>query len=85
MAVIGSIVVNELYCKGCELCVEACPKGVISMALDRLTLKGYHPAELSADGCTGCNICAVVCPDAAITVYRDVIKANGGREKELVR
>jgi 2-oxoglutarate ferredoxin oxidoreductase subunit delta len=44
MAVKGSIEVNELYCKGCELCVAACPKNVIGMA-ERLTPKGYHPAE----------------------------------------
>lgn len=74
MAITGSIVINETYCKGCELCVTACPKGVISMALERLTPKGYHPAELSADGCTGCNICAVICPDAAITVFREIRK-----------
>jgi len=39
---------------------------------DRLTLKGYHPAELIAEGCTGCGICAVVCPDAALTVFREL-------------
>jgi len=72
MPVHGSIEVNELYCKGCELCVDACPKDVISLAMDRLTPKGYHPAALTAEGCTGCAICAVVCPDAAITVFREV-------------
>lgn len=72
MPVRGSIEVNELYCKGCELCVSACPKDVISLAMDRLTPKGYHPAALTAEGCTGCAICAVVCPDAAITVFREI-------------
>ena len=71
MAVRGSIVVNELYCKGCELCVTACPQGVIRMATDRLTVKGYHPAYLTGEGCTGCAVCAVVCPEAAITVLRE--------------
>ena len=68
----GSIFVNELYCKGCELCVSACPQHVIGMA-DHLTPKGYHPAELIGEGCTGCVICAIVCPDAAITVYREIV------------
>jgi len=71
MPVKGWIEVNDLYCKGCELCVEACPKNVLALDLDRLTPKGYHPARLITDGCTGCNICAVICPDAAITVYRE--------------
>jgi 2-oxoglutarate ferredoxin oxidoreductase subunit delta len=71
----GTIQVDELLCKGCELCVNACPQHVLSLAQDRLTPKGYHPAALTSDGCTGCTICAVVCPEAAITVYREVQKA----------
>ena len=70
----GSIQVDELLCKGCELCVNACPQHVLSLDQERLTAKGYHPASLSSDGCTGCTICAVVCPEAAITVYREVQK-----------
>ena len=66
----GRIEVSDLYCKGCELCVNACPQHVIALAADRITAKGYHPAALVKDGCTGCAVCAVVCPEAAITVYR---------------
>lgn len=71
MPVKGWIEVNELYCKGCELCVSACPQHVLSVALERLTVKGYHPVTLSANGCTGCALCALVCPEAALTVYRE--------------
>jgi 2-oxoglutarate ferredoxin oxidoreductase subunit delta len=71
----GWIEVNEQYCKGCELCISACPPVVMALDLERLTPKGYHPAHLIKDGCTGCAICALVCPDAAITVYREVTKA----------
>lgn len=70
MAASGSIEVDEHYCKGCELCAQACPKGLIVMSSDRLTAKGYRPAELHGEGCTGCAVCALVCPEAAITVYR---------------
>lgn len=72
MPVKGTIEVNELYCKGCELCVGACPQDVIRLDMDRLTPKGYHPASLIAEGCTGCAVCAVICPDAAITVFREI-------------
>ncbi len=72
----GRIVVNEVYCKGCELCIAACPQHVMGLASERLTVKGYHPAELIAEGCTGCVICAIVCPEAAITVYREVTKVR---------
>jgi 2-oxoglutarate ferredoxin oxidoreductase subunit delta len=71
MPVKGWIEVNDLYCKGCELCVAACPQNVLALDMEHLTPKGYHPARLVAEGCTGCNICAIICPDAAITVYRE--------------
>jgi 2-oxoglutarate ferredoxin oxidoreductase subunit delta len=70
----GWIEVNDLYCKGCELCISACPPQVMHVNVERLTSKGYHPAEVYKEGCTGCAICALVCPDAAITVYRQVTK-----------
>lgn len=71
MPVKGWIEVDDLYCKGCELCIQACPQEVIALDMERLTPKGYHPAKLIKDGCTGCGICAIVCPDAAIKVYRE--------------
>jgi 2-oxoglutarate ferredoxin oxidoreductase subunit delta len=78
MPVKGRIEVDEHYCKGCEVCVGACPQHVIGLDLERLTPKGYHPAKLIADGCTGCGICAIVCPEAAITVYRERLKVKTG-------
>ena len=71
----GWIEVNDHYCKGCELCISACPPKVLELDREKLTPKGYHPAHIFKDGCTGCAICALVCPDAAITVYREVTKA----------
>jgi len=72
----GRIVVSEVYCKGCELCVADCPQHVMALNQERITPKGYHPAELIAEGCTGCGICAIVCPEAAITVFREPIRAK---------
>lgn len=71
MPVKGWIDVNQKFCKGCELCIDACPQHVLSLDMDHLTPKGYHPASLMQEGCTGCGICAVVCPEAALTVYRE--------------
>jgi 2-oxoglutarate ferredoxin oxidoreductase subunit delta len=70
----GWIEVSDTYCKGCELCISACPQEVMELDMSRLTPKGYHPAHTFKDGCTGCAICALVCPDAAITVYREITK-----------
>jgi 2-oxoglutarate ferredoxin oxidoreductase subunit delta len=72
----GRVQVSDVYCKGCELCITACPQQVLGLATDRITPKGYHPATLIAEGCTGCAICSVVCPEAAITVYREKTTAN---------
>ncbi|WP_236709898.1 4Fe-4S dicluster domain-containing protein [Longilinea arvoryzae] len=76
MPVKGRIDVDDVYCKGCELCASVCPQKVIHMAPDRITAKGFHPAELMKEGCTGCGVCAVMCPEAAITVYRETQAAR---------
>jgi 2-oxoglutarate ferredoxin oxidoreductase subunit delta len=57
-------------CKGCELCVAACPHHVLALDLEVVNALGYHPIELlDAAGCTSCAFCARVCPDAVFTVY----------------
>ncbi len=67
----AKITVDENRCKGCELCVAACPRKILALAKDRINAKGYHPAELTEpDKCTGCASCATMCPDTAITVER---------------
>ena len=66
------IIVDETYCKGCGLCVDACPKSIIILDPDKLTAKGYRPAVLTdASQCNGCATCALMCPDVAITVVRE--------------
>ncbi|MFN2280845.1 MAG: 4Fe-4S dicluster domain-containing protein, partial [Anaerolineales bacterium] len=57
MAVTGWIVVDDMYCKGCGLCLEACPQEVLEFDMERLTPKGYHPAKMTQETCTGCGIC----------------------------
>lgn len=69
----GAIVVDIERCKGCELCVGACPTDVIAMSKD-VNSKGYHFSYMkNADACIGCANCAIVCPDGVITVYRKKI------------
>ena len=66
----GVIIVDVERCKGCEVCVGACPTEVIDMAKE-VNGKGYRYAYMAnADACTGCTNCAIVCPDGCITVYR---------------
>ena len=69
----GAIVVDIERCKGCEVCIDACPTQVIAMS-EEVNHKGYKYAYMEVpDACTGCTNCAIVCPDGVITVYRKKI------------
>jgi 2-oxoglutarate ferredoxin oxidoreductase subunit delta len=66
----GAIVVENEKCKGCSVCVVACPTKVIALAQE-VNGKGYHYAYMeNPNACTGCTSCAQVCPDTVITVYK---------------
>ena len=60
---------NFERCKGCTLCIGACPKGIIEMQSERLNKSGYYTVVVKDDAaCTGCALCAVMCPDCAIEI-----------------
>ena len=66
----GLLRVDDEECKGCGLCVEACPPKVIHMS-EGLNHYGYRTATYAGAGCTGCGICFMACPEpGAITVLR---------------
>jgi 2-oxoglutarate ferredoxin oxidoreductase subunit delta len=73
MATKGAVTFDVETCKGCELCVVACPQKSLGLSAE-LNAQGYHYAVLIQDNCTGCTNCAMVCPDAVITVYRETKK-----------
>ncbi|MBN1338385.1 MAG: 4Fe-4S dicluster domain-containing protein [Bacteroidales bacterium] len=65
----GVIVVDIERCKGCEVCLDACPNDVIAMS-ENVNSKGYHYMQMVNQECIGCANCAIVCPDGVITVYK---------------
>ena len=66
----GAVVVDKEKCKGCNLCVVACPTKTLYLAKE-VNGKGYHYSEMvNPEACIGCASCALVCPDSVITVYK---------------
>jgi 2-oxoglutarate ferredoxin oxidoreductase subunit delta len=64
----GTLVIEVDQCKGCELCITACPPRVLEMSAE-VSAMGYRYPVLH-EGCTGCTACQIVCPDAVFEVYR---------------
>jgi 2-oxoglutarate ferredoxin oxidoreductase subunit delta len=65
----GDVIIDVQRCKGCELCIAACPEETLALS-HTINIKGYQYAIKVQANCTGCANCALVCPDAIITVYR---------------
>lgn len=66
----AKVTFDENLCKGCGLCVTACPKKIVALK-NTLNAKGYSPAGITnQDECIGCAFCATMCPDCVITVER---------------
>lgn len=68
-----ALIVNRRWCKGCNLCVDACPSRIL--ALDEMEL--VHVTDISK--CVFCGLCAVRCPDFVFILER----LNGKRERSL--
>lgn len=67
----AKVVFKEEKCKGCYLCMTACPQKIIKPAKDRMNAKGFRPACVEEmDKCLGCAMCATTCPDCVIEVFR---------------
>ena len=65
----GTVVIDVEMCKGCDLCIDACPPRVLVMTEHVVNTRGYRYPLLLA-GCTGCRACAQICPDFVFQVYK---------------
>jgi 2-oxoglutarate ferredoxin oxidoreductase subunit delta len=65
----GTLVIDFEACKGCDLCIDACPPGVLVMTTNEVNERGYRYPQL-LPGCTGCKACSQICPDFVFQVYK---------------
>jgi 2-oxoglutarate ferredoxin oxidoreductase subunit delta len=84
-----TVEINEEECKGCGLCVEACPLDLLHLQTG-FNGRGYHPAEFQevigegrvARACSGCGVCFYACPEpGAITILGDEGGVSSKRER----
>jgi len=60
--------VDTVRCKACDVCVDLCPAGVLSMRAEPTSTLGAMITIVAPDSCIGCNDCELHCPDFAISV-----------------
>ena len=58
----GEVHIFDNWCKGCGLCIEFCPAGVLVLGTDS------RPKPIYPEKCTACHWCELHCPDFAIFV-----------------
>jgi 2-oxoglutarate ferredoxin oxidoreductase subunit delta len=58
----GEVHIFDNWCKGCGLCIEFCPQGVLVLGTDN------RPKAIYPEKCTACRWCELHCPDFAIFV-----------------
>ena len=64
----SNILIDRDLCKGCELCVNACPQKILAMGKE-INAKGYFFASVAEPKrCIGCRLCCITCPDMAIAM-----------------
>lgn len=63
----SSLTVRRAYCKGCELCIDACPSSIL-----KLNANGVIYVT-DVDQCVFCGACAGRCPDFVFVLHNEVL------------
>jgi 2-oxoglutarate ferredoxin oxidoreductase subunit delta len=72
------IKINSELCKGCDLCIESCPKNVYIKSSKENKKGVYLPCPKNEKDCNKCHLCELMCPDQAIIVEED----NGDTDED---
>ncbi|MCR4940463.1 MAG: ferredoxin family protein [Treponemataceae bacterium] len=67
----GRPVIAVEKCKGCGLCIRACPKSLLEMSAQTNGQGVHYPVCNDESKCIACTFCATMCPDVAIEIEKD--------------
>lgn len=65
------IEIDNIWCKGCGLCVRACKKGVLAIGTERSKGGYLMPYTQAPEKCIACHMCERTCPDVCIEVFKE--------------
>jgi 2-oxoglutarate ferredoxin oxidoreductase subunit delta len=68
---VAIVKIDKNACKGCGLCILACPKHILKLSEKEINDKGYSPVEMTdIASCTACASCARMCPDLIFIIEK---------------
>ena len=65
------IIIDDQFCKGCNLCLEVCPRKVFVKSSKRSRAGYSMPQAAELEKCAVCLLCEMTCPDLALTVIEE--------------
>ncbi len=65
------ITIDSRYCKGCNVCIDVCPKKVFESSNSRSNAGYLMPEVAHAESCINCALCERLCPDTCINVEKE--------------
>ena len=68
---VREIIIDDQFCKGCNLCLEVCPRKVFTKSSKRSRAGYSMPQAAEPEKCSVCFLCEMTCPDLALTVIEE--------------
>ncbi len=72
----AKITVDKACCKGCNICLMACPKKIFVKSKARNNYGTSMPGIKGAENCILCRMCERLCPDGAIDVSEEAVETE---------